>query len=363
MKKKSYNISLITSIFSGEGGTERALINLANNLSKHYNVKIISVFTTDIEKANYPISSKVEIIHLGLGKYNFLYRIYKIFFLLKKLIKTDDFVIGQVPFINILLGFYKILNLIPTKCKTIGIEHIGYFSVKKTTRILSLYFYRYIDAIAPLTEYSALQFHKRGLYNTEVIPNAVSFKSIETSTCTSNIILSVGRMSSQKNFVYLIETLEETLKKYPSWQLHIVGGVGDETQNIYDVINKLQLENSVIVENFTPNISEKYLSASIFALASKYEGFPMVLIEAKAFGLPIVAHNCLTGPKEIIKANDGILTPYMDSKAFSKAIEELILNKEKRILFGTNAIENAKEYNFDAILKKWEDLFNKLKNE
>ena len=53
----------------------------------------------------------------------------------------------------------------------------------------------------------------------------------------------------------------------------------------------------------------------------------------------------------------------MDSKAFSKAIEELILNKEKRILFGTNAIENAKEYNFDAILKKWEDLFNKLKNE
>ena len=87
----------------------------------------------------------------------------------------------------------------------------------------------------------------------------------------------------------------------------------------------------------------------------------MVLIEAKIFGLPIVAHDCLTGPKEIIKENDGILTPYMDSIAFSKAVKELIDDKERRVFLGKNAVKNAKEFSSDVILSKWNNLFEELK--
>ena len=88
----------------------------------------------------------------------------------------------------------------------------------------------------------------------------------------------------------------------------------------------------------------------------------MVLIEAKVFGLPIVAHDCLTGPKEIIKENDGILTPYMDSIAFSRAVEELIKDEEKRVSFGKNAVKNAKEFSPNIILNKWNNLFKELKD-
>ena len=102
MNKKMFKISLITSLFSGKGGTERAVINLANNLCITNKVKIISVFTDKNDTPKFPISEEVEIIHLGLGKYNFLYRIYKLWRELKKHIRKDDFIIGQVPFINIL---------------------------------------------------------------------------------------------------------------------------------------------------------------------------------------------------------------------------------------------------------------------
>lgn len=362
MDKKMFKISLITSLFSGKGGTERAVINLANNLCNTNKVKIISVFTNKNDTPKFPISEEVEIIHLGLGKYNFLYRIYKLWRELKKHIRMDDFIIGQVPFINILLAIYKFFKIIPFECKTIALEHTSFFAVKKTTRLLTFITYKYIDIVVSLTQYSAQQFHKKGIHRTKIIPNVVSFTSSRTSTCSKKVILSVGRMSSEKNFVYIIESLSDILKKNTDWQLHIIGSEGNDTQNIYNTIQKLNLENSVIIENFTNNISEKYLSSSIYVLASKYEGFPMVLIEAKVFGLPIVAHDCLTGPKEIIKENDGILTPYMDSIAFSRAVEELIKDEEKRVSFGKNAVKNAKEFSPNIILNKWNNLFKELKD-
>ena len=362
MDKKIFRISLITSLFSGKGGTERAVINLANNLCSSNKVKIISVFTDKNDTPKFSIAEKVEVIHLGLGKYNFFYRIYKLWGELKKHIKTDDFIIGQIPFINILLGLYRLFRIIPAECKTIAIEHTSFFAVKKITRSLTFFAYKYIDIVVSLTQYSALQFNKKGIHRTKVIPNVASFTSSKISTCSKKVILSIGRMSNEKNFTYIIESLSDILKKNIDWQLHIIGDIGDDTQNIYNTIQKLKLENSVVIENFTTDISEKYLSSSIYVLASKYEGFPMVLIEAKIFGLPIVAHNCLTGPKEIIKENDGILTPYMDPVAFSKAVKELIDDKEKRTFLGKNAVENAKEFSPDIILNKWNNLFKELKN-
>ena len=356
-----FKISLITSLFSGKGGTERAVINLANNLCNNNKVKIISVFTDKNDISKFSISEKVEIIHLGLGKYNFFYRIYKLWRILKHHIKTDDFIIGHVPFINILLGLYRLFKIISSNCKTIAIEHTSFFAVKKITRLMTLFAYKYIDKVVSLTQYSAEQFDKKGIHRTKVIPNVVSFTSSKISTCSEKVILSVGRMSSEKNFTYIIESLSDILKENIDWQLHIIGDIGNDTQNIYNTIQKFKLEGSIIIENFTNDISEKYLSSSIYVLASKYEGFPMVLIEAKIFGLPIVAHDCLTGPKEIIKENDGILTPYMDSIAFSKAVKELIDDKERRVFLGKNAVKNAKEFSSDVILSKWNNLFEELK--
>lgn len=351
-------LTIVTSLFSGAGGTERAVINLANMLSSTCKVRIISVFTTKEEKEQFYISPDVEVVHLGLKNRFYPSKIWKLFWKLIKYIKNEDFVIGQAPFVNILLCVYRFLGIVD--CKVLLTEHTSYFAVNKISRFFSLIFYRYADKVVTLTYDSAKHFIKKGISNICVIPNAVYFKTTKVSSCCSKNILAVGRLSSEKNFLYLIDTLEATLKKHTDWKLIIVGE-GEEYNNIEHKIEICHLEKSVFLESFTKNIIEKYLSASIYVLTSKYEGFPLVILEAKTMGLPVVAHDCPTGPKEIIKQNDGILTPYMDPIAFSQAVEELIVDKERRKTYGKNAVINVQEFSQEVIKNKWNEIFEDFK--
>ncbi|ATA74634.1 MULTISPECIES: glycosyltransferase family 4 protein [Capnocytophaga] len=362
--KEKIRICLVTSLFTGKGGTERALINLANNLSRHYGVvDVISLFTNSEAIPQYHIFPEVNVKHLNLKERNLLHRTWKMFKTLRIHIKNYDFAIGQVPFINLSLGFYKFLNL-NKKTKVLAIEHTSYFAVGKTSRYLSFWLYRYLDKVICLTKKNEKEFNKKGIIKTCVIPNAVpmEYEKKTQGAVRENIILSVGRLSHEKNFVYLINTLQNVLKNNPSWKLVIVGDKGNDSDNIYQTIHKLELNEQVLISPFTTDIISKYLSASIYVLVSKYEGFPMVLVEAKYFGLPIVAHNCNTGPSEIINNEiDGLLTPYMDSEAFALAVEYLILNQDIRYKMSQQTLQSIKEFSSREILSKWQNIFNNLK--
>ncbi len=139
-------------------------------------------------------------------------------------------------------------------------------------------------------------------------------------------------------------------------------GNGTEKEKLQEKINNLGLEKSFLLKGVTENIKEKYLASSIYVMSSRYEGMPMVLLEAMAHGLPIVSFECPCGPKDIIKDNeDGYLVSFGNVEQMAKKIEELIINKEKRKFFGKNARKNVERFSQDKIMEKWKKLFEKMK--
>lgn len=355
-------IYIIATHFSGTGGTERALINLANNLYNHGdNVGIISIFSKEGTKPFFALNDNIEVEHLQLVEANFLKNFLSVFNKLAKKIKyKDSIIIGTVPFINIILAVYKKLNII-TKSKCIGCEHVNFNYVNKSSRYLSKLTYKFLDKVVVLTEYDKDKFISIGLNNVAVIPNELSFYPEEPSNCLEKRMLAVGRFNPVKNFAFLLEVVKKPLKIYSNWRLALVGD-GIQKNYLIAKIKELELEKQIDILPFTPNIEMEYLNSSIYLLSSNFEGFPMVLLEAKSCGIPIISHDCPAGPREIIINNqDGFLTEYKNKTQFENAIIRLMEDENLRVEMGKKARENSLIYSDENIFTLWENLFTGLK--
>ncbi|WP_141082577.1 glycosyltransferase, partial [Campylobacter devanensis] len=121
---------------------------------------------------------------------------------------------------------------------------------------------------------------------------------------SQKVVLSMGRIekTNQKGFLRLIDIwkLIQDSGEFNDWKLHIVGD-GDLKEQIKTKIDNLNLSNSIILKPFTKDVESEYLSASIYAMASHFEGLPMVLIEAGTYALPTIAFDIATGPSDIIE--------------------------------------------------------------
>ena len=150
-------------------------------------------------------------------------------------------------------------------------------------------------------------------------------------------------------------------KEYPDWKLHIVGD-GEAKEEIKEAIRTVGIDDQVELLPFSNNIQEHYLSASIFAMPSTYEGFGLVLVEAETCGLPVVSYACPCGPKDIIRhGEDGFLVNPGDKKAFAQHLRQLIESEELRQAMGRAARANSERFALDVIMKQWEQLFEELR--
>lgn len=111
----------------------------------------------------------------------------------------------------------------------------------------------------------------------------------------------------------------------------------------------------------TADMDMVYRNASVVALSSRYEGLPMVLLEAKAYGLPVVAFDCECGPREIINDGiDGYLVPEGDITAFADALQKLMDNPSLLSKMGTASRESARKWDENTIMGKWISLFQEI---
>lgn len=167
--------------------------------------------------------------------------------------------------------------------------------------------------------------------------------------------------NDEKRFLNLIEIWEIIQKeeKYQDWKLHIVGD-GDFKEILMNKIAQKNLQDSIILKPFTKEIDKEYLSASIYALTSRAEGLPTVLLEATSFGLPCIAFDILTGPSDIIEdCKSGFLIKDDDLQDFAKKLKILIDDEELRKKMGRIAKQISKEkFSKEAIMQQWLDLFN-----
>jgi glycosyltransferase involved in cell wall biosynthesis len=199
-----------------------------------------------------------------------------------------------------------------------------------------------------------------GWNNVSVIPNPARFLPDQPSELSAKRILSVGRLSPEKNYSSLIRAFALVHSLFPDWSLDIFGD-GDERYRLLSEIEKYHLNDVVHLPGSTNDVQKEMLSSSLLVCSSKYEGFSMVIIEAMSCGLPVVSYECPCGPKDLISdGNNGYLVPVGDENALADRICRLIENTERRKQMGVAAFETSKYYSLEQIISQWMALFEKL---
>ncbi|MBO7544650.1 MAG: glycosyltransferase family 4 protein [Bacteroidales bacterium] len=192
------------------------------------------------------------------------------------------------------------------------------------------------------------------------IYNPLTFVSEQKASLEEKRCIAVGRLVYQKNFSDLIKAWAIVAKECPDWKLDIFGD-GPFRKSLAAEISAAGLEGTVRLMGRTSNVCEEMLASSCLAMSSRYEGFPMTLLEAAETGLPMVSYSCPKGPSEIIQdgVNGYLLTPG-DVDALAERIISIIKDTERRKEMGWQVSLSAKAFTLDKIISQWMSLFAEL---
>lgn len=219
---------------------------------------------------------------------------------------------------------------------------------------------RKFDSFVVLTEEDAVMWGD--VPNIKVIPNAAKFISRGYSSCQNKRVIAVGRLDYQKSFDRLIEAwaLVQQTDKYSDWHLDIFGQ-GEWRDMLQQMIDERGLQDRVTLNKPTKDIAKEYAASSMLVMSSHYEGFPMVMIEAMACGLPVVTFDYKCGPRDIIDHEiNGLLVRDGDIEGLAKAMISMMRDDAARKRMGENAKKVVETYSEEAVMKQWIELFNTL---
>ena len=364
-------IIILSSNMTETGGIQRLTASLANSFSKCENV-YVHIINSGIKngKERFELDNRITNIYMGIEPKNLLGLTifeklidnFNTFIKIKRFFKKYEFDDGEN--IVIALGHSQSCLLpfiIPNKknIKKIGSQHnpISYNLIYSIIRNISL---KKLDKYILLNETMQEDFLKHYNFgNTCIIenPNRINGKK---SDLNNKIVIAVGRMTEQKNFETPINMWSDIKEKNINWTLRIIGD-GPLREELLNQIKKLNLEDVIELKSFNSNIENEYYKADILAMTSIYEGFGLVLVEAQSCGLPTIAFDCPTGPRNIINDGiDGYLIENGDAKQFIKKLDDLMNNSEMKFKMGKNAIENSKRFDIEIITEKWIKLFNEI---
>jgi glycosyltransferase involved in cell wall biosynthesis len=270
--------------------------------------------------------------------------------------------LGQVRS-GVVLGTRPALNLLALLVArpgtaVVGMEHMHYSAHPPAQRTQIRKHYPALDGLVVLTEHDLREYGEvlGDATRLEQIPNAVPDPQSPASSLANPIVLAAGRLIRQKGFDRLIPAFARVARRHPDWSLRICGR-GPKRKALQRQIEDHELTDKVTLPGAVTNLDEQMANASLFVLSSRFEGLPMVILEAMSKGLPVVSFDCPTGPREVIDhGRDGILVPDGDIDALAAAIVELIDDDEKRRRYGAAAVAKAQLYSLDVVGPLWEAL-------
>jgi len=178
------------------------------------------------------------------------------------------------------------------------------------------------------------------------------------------VVASVGRISEQKGFIFLVRAAKELIPRFTHAKFLIIGPVEEKAtfKMLQDEIGQ-DLSDRIILLGPRHDIKEILAASDIFVLPSLWEGFGISALEAMAAGLPIIASN-IDGLKEFIKNNEnGILVSKGDTEALIRAISRLAADSDLRIRLASSARQTAQKFSINENIRQLETLFLNLFDE
>ncbi len=333
------------------GGGQRVAINLANALAKNNEVSII-IFQDD--EIHYKAPGKL--IHLDcpqktsiIGKaFNVFKRAYK----LRKLIKEErfDHIYGFMETANFPTAMVFRNAALSVHCNP---RELSFFE----STLVKLTYHRVKNIIAVSEDVATILRTDYGLKNVSRIYNPVDVEDIVAQVDKpyqhpKPYIVALGRFHEVKRYDLLINAYSNSKMK-EDCDLVIVGD-GDLRPELEAQVKQLKLEDKVHFAGTQSNPFPYLAGARFITLSSRTEAFPMVLIEALALKCPVVATDCPTGPREIVEHGvNGLLVENENTKALSKAIDQLYYDVELHKQFQNNAIASIQHLTGEVIAKEW----------
>src|SRR3569623_29364 len=226
--------------------------------------------------------------------------------------------------------------------------------------------YRVADVLAVQTEEVAArsaEIYPR-LAKVRTIPNPLpeAVASVRRQSETDRkILLSLGRLSPEKQVDLLLNAFAELLPDFPDWDLHIYGD-GPTRPMLEKQIREQGLSDRAILKGATKRPWAAMATADAFAMTSNSEGFPNALLEAMGAGLPCAIFDCRSGPSEITRhGRDALLIPQNDHDALVTALAKLMNNESLRDRLGGRAKQSVcSRFGLEAVLGHWDRLFDEL---
>jgi len=367
------------------GGQERFVSRLSEMLCEEYDVYVVLL---DASVINYPVFGTIlDINQTDFSVTSLFNRIKKTAircYRLRKFLKQYN------PVACMSFGMGP--NLINLICKQRGTRALpsirGYATAERiVNKQLARLLYRRADQVVCVSqgiknkleqELPAIADKLVVLYNGydcyNILQKAQEAATFATSPTNGPRLITVGTLRPEKGYWHLIKAVFLLKKKYPDIHLSIVGEDYQQNGvNLSRLVKDLNLEEQVTFEGYHKNPYSFVRESDVYILSSVREGFPNALVEAMACEKPVVAADCLTGPREILsekpyetlaleieKAEYGILVPRLtreedysltilsEEELLAQAIDLLLENPELREAYGKRAAERAAEFSYQA---------------
>lgn len=372
----------------GMGGTIRAAHNLAGYMADHREVIIVSTFRRREKPffGSFPPGIKVMALDDERAKarptglqgvmYDLLRRVPSVLMhprdrnyhfnslwtdirLVRYLRGQQGWLMGTRPGWNLIAALLR-----PPGLKTIGLEQMHldhHFTPLKQAMKPS---YPKLDCFVVLTEGQRERYrkHLKRPPRLEVIPNTVrSDMEGPQADLSAKTIFTAGRLFDQKGFDLLLDAYVPIAESHPDWRLRICGK-GPREEELRAQIERLDLGHVVSLEPPAARIGIDMSQASIFVLSSRFEGFPLILLEAMSKGMAVVAFDCPTGPRDVIRDHEnGLLVPPRDPAALSVALAEMMSDEALRRRCAPEAEKTAEQFKMPAIGPRWDALLDDLR--
>lgn len=359
-------IALVKWILDESGGGERVAVSLANELTKKYEVHLIGI-TTKQSDLFFKINSQVKYSNFFDHRVRLSKNILKISKMLKKYFIDNEI---EVAFgIGISANVFLSLSGIGISTKVVLCDHTNSIT---DNREFSQKVQRYVgtklaDKIITLTQEDRQNYIKKYGISEEIIEYIYNWKeNIPSDTLSYNKestkIVTVGRFDYQKGYDYLVQVAKKVLSEKSGWTWEIYGsGNQDEVDKIRDLINENDLQDRLVIKGLEKNQDLIYGDKGIYVMTSRYEGLPLVLLEAQQYNLPIVSFRCPTGPSEIVEDGvNGFLIDCYDVYQMSEKLLELMKNDDLRQSFSEHAKDNMDKFDKNKILNQWIELIETI---
>lgn len=345
------------------GGAERVMINLAKGFfERGYSVDLV------VSNAAGPYLSQIPkgVSIIDLKSHRVLKSLFPLMSYLRK--EKPNIFISALNHTNIIAIIAKEVVrsstlMIITEHNTLSIAQKHALNLReKMLPILMKYFYPLANQIIAVSQGVAkdlsyqigLPLHKIKVIYNPVIDDQLIKKSWEKVEHPwfhqYTVILSVGRLTEQKDYPTLIKVFAQVRKKVPA-KLMILGE-GEKRLELEQLIDSIGLKEDVCMPGFVENPYAYMRRSKVFILSSKWEGLPTVLIEAMACGCQVVSTNCPSGPAEILEDGKwGRLVPVGDVDALARAIL-LSLNDDRG-----RGVQRAQFFSIKNIIAQYEQIF------